>query len=96
MLGGLSLFNLWSSGPEVIEDMVVSLWVVLRYVEEGFARQVLHHPDGIRRKNKHVACDVMPWWCETCTITKWDPGSRPREEEKVRFQCAQDGVCFRC
>ena len=95
MMGVLGLFNVWVSGPSEVEDMVVSLWVVLGFIKEGFTRQVLHHPDGVRRKRKSVECDVEAWWGEVRVIAKWGPGSRKWEGELVRFQCVTDGMGFR-
>ena len=66
MMGVLGLFNVWVSCLSDVEDMVVSLRVVLGYIEEGFARQVLHHPDGVQRKKKYEACDLLAWWREAC------------------------------
>ena len=95
MMGDPGLFNVWVSCPLDVEDMVVSLWVVLGYIEEGFTRQALHHPGGIRRKKKREEYDLLAWWREVCVITKWDPDSRKWEGEPVRFRCAADGVGFR-
>ena len=74
MLGVLGLFNVWLCGPADQEDMVISLWVVLRYIEEGYARQVLHHLDGVSRKKKHEACDVLAWWRENMCHHHVGPG----------------------
>ena len=64
----------------------MGLWVVLGIIEEGYSRQVLHHPDRIRRKKNSVKFEIGTWWEEVCGITKWDPVSRKWEGELVRFQ----------
>ena len=84
-MGVLGLFNVWMSGVADREDMVIGSWVVLGMIEEGHSRQVLHHPDGVRRKRKGVKFEVGAWWEEVCGITKWDPGSRKWEGELVWF-----------
>ena len=93
-MGVLGLFNVWMSGVADREDMVIGSWVVLGMIEEGHSRQVLHHPDGVRRKRKGVKFEVGAWCEEVCGITKWDPVSPKWEGELVRFQCAPDrGGC---
>ena len=93
-MGVLGLFTVWMSGVSDREDMVIRLWVILGIIEEGYSRQVLHHPDGVRSKRKGVEFEVGAWCEEVCGITKWDPVSRKWEGEPVRFQCAPDsGGC---